>query len=333
MKTKTNYDTLLPQKGVKKILLIMKLTLFLILVTVFQVSATSIFSQGKNVSFEMHNATVRDVIHAIETQGEMSFFYNDDLVELNSQISVSFQDRPVKEALENALAQADMTYEIIKDNFVVLSPAPVTARQEQKKIIGTIRDENGEPLIGVTISVKGTTIGAITNMDGNYEIEVPDTADVLVFSFVGMKTQEVKVDSQSTIDIILVVDVIGIEEVVAIGYGVQKRINMTGSIAAIKGEELKTVNVANVSNSVGGQISGVITRQISGEPGNDEAEVLLRGTKPLVLVDGIVREWNKLNMQDIESVTVLKDATAVAPYGLQGANGVILVTTKRGKIL
>ena len=201
----------------------------------------------------------------------------------------------------------------------------------QKLVSGKIADESGDPLMGVTIIIKGTTTGVITDTDGMFTIpDVPENS-ILQFSFVGMKTQEIAFVGQSLIDLIMEEDRIGIEEVVAVAYGVQKRTTMTGAIAAVKGEVIKTVNVANLSNSIGGQVSGLITRQISAEPGNDAADVLLRGTTPLVLVDGIQREWNKLNMEDIESVTVLKDATAVAPYGLKGANGVILVTTKRGK--
>ena len=201
----------------------------------------------------------------------------------------------------------------------------------QNIVSGKVTDSSGGPLSGVTVIIKGTTTGIITDSEGNFSIaDVPENA-ILQFSFVGMKTEEIAIVDQSMINLTLEEDRIGIDEVVAVGYGVQKRTTMTGAIAAVKGEELKTVNVTNVSNSMGGQVSGVITRQISGEPGNDAADVLLRGRTPLVLVDGIQREWNKLNMEDIESVTVLKDATAVAPYGLKGANGVILVTTKRGK--
>ena len=212
-----------------------------------------------------------------------------------------------------------------------ISTLSLPAFGQQVAVSGTVTDQAGQPLPGVSVVVKGTTTGTITNFDGNYTLaNVPGDA-TLVFSFVGMRTQEVEVGEQTTINVALAIDAIGLEEVVAVGYGVQKRINMTGSVASVKGEKLNTVNVANVSNSIGGQVSGVITRQTSGEPGNDASQIFLRGTRPLVLVDGIQREWDKLNMQDIESVTVLKDASAVAPYGLRGANGVILITTKRGK--
>ena len=201
----------------------------------------------------------------------------------------------------------------------------------QNTVTGKVTDATGAPLAGVTVVIKGTTTGNITDSDGVFNLAGIEDHAILCFSFVGMKTQEIDYTGQSMINVVLEEDRIGIDEVVAVGYGVQRKTTMTGAIAAVKGEELKKVNVPNVSNAIGGQVSGIITRQISGEPGNDAAEILLRGTEPLVLVDGIQREWDKLNMENIESITVLKDATAVAPYGLKGANGVILITTKRGK--
>jgi TonB-linked SusC/RagA family outer membrane protein len=201
----------------------------------------------------------------------------------------------------------------------------------QVTVTGKVTDSSAEPLFGVSVLIKGTTIGVITDIRGNYSIpNVPEDATIQ-FSFIGMKTREIEVNGMNTIDVKLIEDRIGLEEVVAVGYSVQKRINMTGAVDAVRGDELKKVNVANVSNSIGGQVSGIVTRQLSGEPGNDAADIFLRGTKPLVLVDGIEREWDKLNLLDIETVTVLKDATAVAPFGLKGANGVILITTRRGK--
>jgi len=341
MKTKTNYDTLLHKKGVKKILLIMKLTLFLILVTVFQVSAISIFSQGKNVSFEMHNATVRDVIQAIETQGEMSFFYNDDLAELNTQISVSFQDKPVKEALENALAQADMTYEIIKDNFVVLIPAPVTAKQEIITVTGQITDDAGIPLPGVNVIIKGTTTGAITNSEGLFTIEVDNPNTVLVFSYIGYLTQEITVGDQSEINISLQVDEIGLEEVIVVGYGTQKKSDITGSVVSVNNEVLESNTRVSVEQMLQGVAAGLHVTVNSSSAEGSSNTMLIRGNNsitasnsPLIIFDGIPFSGNlsEINPNDIESIEVLKDASAAAIYGSRGSNGVILVTSKQGTI-
>ncbi len=317
----------------RKMLNIMKLTTLLFFMAFFQVSANS-YSQQTRLNLKFENENLASVFSKLEANSEFSIFYKNELIKDSKEVSGEFKNTLIFDILDEVLKSENLTY-TVRNKLIMIVPKTEgvieSENQQQKSVTGNVTDSSGGPLPGVSVVVKGTTTGTITDGDGNYFLSnVPENA-TLQFSFVGMKGQEIVVVGKTTINVTLAEDHIGIDEVVAVGYGVQKRINMTGSIAAIKGDELKTMNVANVSSSIGGQISGVITRQISGEPGNDDAEVLLRGTKPLVLVDGIEREWNKLNMQDIESVTVLKDATAVAPYGLKGANGVILVTTKRGK--
>ncbi len=341
MKTKTNYDILFIKKRVKKILLIMKLTMFLILITVFQVSAISIFSQGKNVFFDMQNVTVRDVIQEIESQGEMSFFYNDDLAELNSQISVSFQDRPVKEALENALAQADMTYEIIKDNFVVLIPSTVKSVAAPTSISGCVTDNTGNPLPGVNIVIKGTTVGAITNLEGDFMIDVEDANAILEISYVGYLTQDIIVGDQSEINISLQVDAIDLEEVIVVGYGTQKKSDITGSVVSVNNEVLESNTRVSVEQMLQGVAAGLNVTVNSSSAEGSSNTMLIRGTNsitasnnPLVIFDGIPFSGNlsEINPNDIESIEVLKDASAAAIYGSRGSNGVILITSKQGTL-
>ena len=339
MKTKNNYDTFLHIKGVKKILLIMKLTMILIFLTVFQVTATSIFSQGKNVSLDMQNVTVREVIIEIETQGEINFFYNDDLTELNRQISVFFQDKPIKEVLENALAQADMTYEVIKDNFVVLIPNTRNINVQVIRVIGTVTDQDGKPLPGVNITYKGTISGTITDLDGNFSIEVDNPEAVLVFSFVGMVSQEITVGDQTEINIILTMDFAGLEEVVVVGYGTVKKGDLTGSVSQVKTEDLESVPVYNIEEALKSRSAGVSVKQNSGTPGG-RIDVIIRGgnsmignNQPLYVVDGfpVTGDISFINPSDIESVNILKDASATAIYGSRGANGVVIITSKRGR--
>jgi TonB-linked SusC/RagA family outer membrane protein len=341
MKTKTNYDILFIKKRVKKILLIMKLTMFLILITVFQVSAISIFSQGKNVSFDMQNVTVRDVIQEIESQGEMSFFYNDDLAELNTQISVSFQDKPVKEALENALAQADMTYEIIKDNFVVLIPSTVKSVAAPTSISGCVTDNTGNPLPGVNIVIKGTTVGATTNLEGDFMIDVEDANAILEISYVGYLTQDIIVGDQSEINISLQVDAIGLEEVIVVGYGRQKKSDITGSVVSVNNEVLESNTRVSVEQMLQGVAAGLNVTVNSSSAEGSSNTMLIRGTNsitasnnPLVIFDGIPFSGNlsAINPNDIESIEVLKDASAAAIYGSRGSNGVILISSKQGTI-
>lgn len=213
----------------------------------------------------------------------------------------------------------------------------VSSVLQQKTITGTVLDEQGLPLPGVTVIVKGTTNGSVTDIDGKYSIaNIPEGA-TLKFSFVGMLAQEIVVGSQSEINVSMALDAIGIEEIVAIGYGTQKKATVTGSIATVGGELLQKSAGPNLSSALAGKLPGLVVVQRTGQPGNDDAVMRIRGSNtlgnnsPLIVVDGIAnRDFNRINPQTIETITVLKDASA-AIYGAQAANGVILVTTKRGK--
>ncbi len=212
------------------------------------------------------------------------------------------------------------------------------AVMQQNSIKGTITNEQGEPIPGVTVVVKGTNTGTIANDDGSFTISA-ESGDVLVFSFVGMRTKEVPVGNQSQIDVVLEADVIGLDEVVAVGYGVQKKTTVTGSISTIKGEELAQIPVSNISQSMAGKLAGVSVRSSNGaQPGMDTPDIHIRGivttgnNSPLVVVDGVKRNnIRQIDPSSIENITILKDAAAVAPYGIGGANGVILITTKKGQ--
>lgn len=330
MKKKQHFPDI-QRSGIKKLLLVMKLTSIFIFISVMAM-ASKTYSQETRFDLKVKDASIIQVFDEIERVSEFGFLFKTDQLDLNRKYTLDIQKTDIEKILKEILNPEEYAYRLIDRNIVITRiDSNVVQDSILKKVSGKVTDSSGSPLPGVTVVIKGTTQGTITDGDGNYSLSGVSNDGTLIFSFVGMKSLEIPVKNKSTLDVKMLEESYGIDEVVAVGYGVQKRINMTGSIAAVKGEELKTINVANISNSIGGQVSGVITRQTSGEPGNDAAEVLLRGTSPLVLVDGIVREWNKINMQDVESVTVLKDATAVAPYGLKGANGVILVTTKRGK--
>ena len=223
---------------------------------------------------------------------------------------------------------------------------------QQKKITGTVLNERGEPLIGATVKVEGTSLGAITDAGGKFSLDVPDPNATLTVSFIGYVTQQLSIAGKTTLDFSLVPTVESLNEVVVIGYGTQKKTTLTGSVSAIKGDVVSKIPVANVTNALAGQVAGVISRQQGGQPGSDNSEISIRGIAttgsavPLIVIDGIVRshaEWdngkqkyvlvsnlNQIDPSTIESVTVLKDAAAVAPYGMGGANGVILITTKSG---
>lgn len=213
-----------------------------------------------------------------------------------------------------------------------------TVFAQQKAIKGTVVDAIGEPLIGVNVSVKGTTIGTITDVDGKYTLEVPNSG-TLVFSFIGYKTIEIPIGSQSVINQTLNEDTQNIDEVVVVGYGTQKKVTVTGSVASLKGEELKASPTTNLTNGMVGRMPGVIGFQNSDEPGGGGTTIRIRGTNslgskdPLIVIDGVPGRaggLDRLNPNEIESISVLKDAAA-AIYGSRAANGVILVTTKKGK--
>lgn len=210
---------------------------------------------------------------------------------------------------------------------------------QQKTIKGIVVDATGEPLIGVNVSVKGTTIGIITDIDGKYTLEVPTNA-TLVFSYIGYRTQEHSVGNQTTINITLQEDTQNIDEVVVVGYGVQKKETVTGSVSTLKGDDLVKSPVANLSNAIAGKMSGVVTYQRSGEPGYDGATIRIRGSNtlgnndPLIVIDGVAARaggLERLDPNEIETMSVLKDASA-AIYGARAANGVILITTKKGRM-
>lgn len=215
----------------------------------------------------------------------------------------------------------------------------VESVQQKKEITvsGVIKDKNGEPVIGVNVVEKGTTNGTITDLEGKYSLKVNNAKSSLSVTYIGYKTQQIVVGNRSNIDITLDEDTETLDEVVVVGYGTQKKATLTGSVSQIGGDELKKVSTVNISNSLAGKTAGIIANTRSGEPGEDNADILIRGkgtlgsTSPLIIVDGIAdREFSRLNPEDIESISVLKDASA-AIYGARAANGVILVTTKRGK--
>jgi TonB-dependent starch-binding outer membrane protein SusC len=215
---------------------------------------------------------------------------------------------------------------------------PSVSEQQQRTISGRVVDEGGMPLPGVSVVVRGTTIGVVTDSDGNYSLQIPADARTLVFSFVGMRSQEVLIGTQGTVNVTLEIEPIGLEEVVAIGYGTEKRATITGSVSAVRGEELQKSPAINISNNLVGRLPGLIAVNRSGEPGYDGSTLLIRGSNtlnnnnPLIVIDGITgRSMDRLDPADIESVSILKDASA-AIYGAQAANGVILITTKRGRL-
>jgi TonB-dependent starch-binding outer membrane protein SusC len=352
MKNKPNPDILWRQ-NVKMIFLTMKISFLLLTLTVMNAYSTSIFSQNAKVSINMQNATVRQVVGEIEKQGGINFLFNDNLPGLNQHVSVSFVDQPIKDVLEDALSQADMMYEEIKDGFVVLLTNPENSYKQQNTITGRVTDsQSSEALPGVSVVVKGTTIGVSTDIEGRYSITVPDDAELLLFSFIGMETQEIPISGRALIDVVLNPETVGLDEVVMIGYGSVRRSDLTGSVSSVRADELQETPITSIDQGLVGRAAGVMVTQTSGMPGAIAsirirgASSLQGGNEPLYVIDGFpvysgggfgstggqssFSGLSTINPADIESIEILKDASATAIYGARATNGVVLITTKSG---
>ena len=323
-----------------KVFRVMRLTIFLLLLTIFQGIAANSYSQNTKLSFKLNDVKVKDVLSVIEEKSEFYFLFNSKLVDVDRKVDINVSNQQVEKILDNLFAGTNVGYTIL-DRQIVIQPINQVSEVgsiQQKMITGVVKDENGEPIPGVSVVVKGTTKGTLTDIDGKFSIEVTGNDKVLQFSFVGMKSQEVTVGDQRNISVTMAQETIGIEEVVAVGYGVQRKVTSTGSVVSSKGETLEKSATTNLTNNLVGRMPGLTAVSRSGEPGADGATLRIRGSNtlgdnsPLVVVDGVAnRSMERLNPSDIESVTVLKDASA-AIYGSQAANGVILITTKRGNL-
>jgi TonB-linked SusC/RagA family outer membrane protein len=302
-----------------------------------QAQAVDAYAQRTRLSLNYKDTALEKVLDVIENRSEFFFLYNEKLVDVQRKVSIKAENQLVNEILDKLFSETNVEYSII-DRKIVLAPGDIAAAvQQQHSVSGTVTDQTGAPLPGVTIIIKGTTSGTITDMDGNYTLSnIPPDAN-LVFSFVGMKTQEIAVGSQTSISIIMVEDVIGIEEVVAIGYGVQKKKLVTGATLQVKGEDIARLNTVSVLEAMQSQSPGVNITQNNGFLGSGY-KVTIRGigtsgsASPLYVIDGVPGgSIDGIAPTDIESIDVLKDAASAAIYGARAANGVILVTTKRGK--
>ena len=325
-----------------KLLKVMKLTAFLILISVLSVFANESYSQSKKLTLDMKQASVKDVLSNIEDQSEFYFLYSEKIVDVNRKVSVDIENQDIETTLNSIFEGTDVDH-VVKDRIIVLSTKDMLASeiglfQQENNISGKVIDSEGQPMPGVTVMIKGTSIGTITGADGEFVIQATPE-QTLVFSFIGMKTVEVLVENQKSIDVTMQIDAIGIEEVVAIGYGYEKKSDLTGAVVSVSNEDLNIGGtVSNAAQALQGRTAGVQVTQNSRAPGGS-ISVRIRGAnsisssnEPLYVVDGFpTSNGADINPNDIESMQILKDASATAIYGARGANGVILITTKRGE--
>ncbi len=357
---KNEWLCLLSLECVKKLLRIMRLMLFLLLVS-FTVAWGSSYSQVTKFNLDLKNSTVRQILLEIEEQSEFVFIYRNEVVDVDRNITIDVKNATIEKVLD-VILKDDVEYVInnrqiiIKEKESPDSAVKVFIQTQKKTITGKVTDDSGASLPGVSIIVKGTTIGVTTDTNGNYSLKIPDDAKVLVFSFVGMKNQEIPVAGKTILNVVLKEETVGIDEVVAIGYGSQNKKDITGSIATIKAERMTDNNPVDVLQGIQGKVAGVMISSSSGDPGAGSVitirgfNSISAGTSPLFIIDGMPYDVNDdeiafstigtgnssnpldfINPADIKSISVLKDASATAIYGSRGSNGVIIIETKEGE--
>ncbi|MDR1937092.1 MAG: SusC/RagA family TonB-linked outer membrane protein, partial [Tannerellaceae bacterium] len=318
----------------------MKLSITMLYLCIGLTFAENSYSQSTLLTLDVKNQTVQNVLDEIERQSDFHFFYNNKQVNTARIVSIKSDKKDVFSVLDMLFKDTNVRYSVMDKNIILSLEQSKSALPQQasgKTVSGKVTDANGEPIIGANITIKGTATGTITDINGDYTLSnVPDNA-VLVFSYIGMTTQDVPVGTKTSIAVALEETAIGLQEVVAIGYGTAKKATVTGSVSSVKGTEVIKAPVTNASNALVGLLPGLSSTQRTGEPGNDAATIHIRGintignNSALIVVDGIPeRSLERIDPASIESITILKDASA-AIYGSQAANGVILVTTKRGR--
>lgn len=324
-------------KSLKTLCMLRRVLRLSLVVMALFVSLTVSAQQHTYVSVHLDSRTIQEFIGTIESQTDYRFLYNGELVDVKQRISVDAENLSVEEILNRAFASTDIDYQI-KGNQIVLNSKEQN-KQSAKSVSGVVRDEFGEPMPGVSVTLTGTLVGTLTSIDGTYEVTLP--ADVvnptLAYSFLGYKSVSERVGARSVIDVVLAEDTQAIDDVVVIGYGTQKKVHLSGAVSSVNLEEVGEKRaVTDLSASLQGVSAGLLAQQTSGEPGADAATISIRGlgtlnnTAPLVVIDGVVGSMTDVNPNDVASISVLKDAASSAIYGSRAANGVILITTKTG---
>jgi len=329
--------------SIRKYLRIMKLTFFLMLFGLMSYASVS-YSQATRLTFESKNATIESVFKQIESLSEFKFAYNSTKLDVEKLITLKVENQTINSVLDKVLGFVNFQYRIV-DRYVIItddnsgnSTLLGNSTQQQKTVSGKVTDSSGSPLPGVPIVIKDTSTGVITDMDGKYTLSKIPANAIIQFSFVGMKTQEIPVEGKSLINVTLAEVPIGIDEVVAIGYGTQKKVNLSGSVGTMSTALIKDRPIVNVGQALQGAIGNLNVTVGNGRSDaspsyNIRGYNSISGGDPMIVIDGVVANessLNNLNPNDIESVSVLKDAASSAIYGSRAAYGVILVTTKMG---
>ena len=304
------------------------------------------------LSVDLQKVTIKDVFLYIENKSDYSFWIDTDVISLDDEVSVSLENKSVTQILDYVLKDRSLSYEIKGKHIIIKKQVATKEKTEIKKLIqqpvdnkyvkGRVVDAiTQEPVIGANIIIKNTTTGVLSDVDGYFSIRMPNEEKelTLVISYIGYFTREISVKESQSVEVELEIKAEQLEEVQIVAYGAQKKVTITGAISSIDTKALVKSPSSSVGNILAGAVSGVSSVQVSGQPGAEDPEIFVRGTgslsvdasRPLILVDGVERSFFQMDPNEIENVTVLKDASATAVFGVKGANGVILVTTKRGE--
>ena len=320
----------------KHIFRVMKLTSLFGVLCVSSAFAVNVNSQSLRVNIHANQKQAKEVIKQIEEQTDYLFVYNHDKVNLNNTVTIQANNETVAEVLNQMFTGTDIVY-AMQGNNILLMHRNDKDLQQDRILRGTIIDTDGTPIIGANVVIKGSSNGTISDFDGHFSLEAKE-GDVLVVSYIGYTDYEVRVGNQNNLSITLKEDSKALDEVVVVGYGTQTKVNLTGAVSTISKDDLVNRPVTNVSSALQGLTPGVTITSGTGQPGNDASTIRVRGVgtlnnaNPYILVDGIeTGTFDSIDPNDIESISVLKDAASAAIYGSKAANGVILVTTKRGK--
>ena len=311
----------------------MKAFILLMLISVMQVSA-SVYSQNTLLNLSLNEVALEEVFQTIENQTEFKFLYKDDMIDVNRKVTVAMEQGRVEDILDEVLSGYPVTYKVLENNLIVITPKNIQSIQQQKMAKGQVVDKGGMGMPGVNVIIKGTTTGTTTDLDGNFQIEMPSPQVTLVFSFIGYTQQEIVADGKM-MHVVLQEETLGLDEVVVVGYGTQKKVNVTGAVVSVDSKKIEDRPTENVLKSLQGTVAGVT---IISRPGSTSINIRGRGSlgssSPLYVVDGIEVSsdfFNNMEPSSIENISFLKDASSAAIYGAKAAYGVVLVTTKTGK--
>lgn len=329
--------SVLLNRGTTKCLTKILLLIILLVTSAPGYSKKMNYSLEHKFTFAFNQATIKSVFDYIESTSEFIFMYHTDALDVSRKVSIKVEDVDIEGVLDILLKGTSVTYQV-NDRQIILKKntevkPQIVGNKAKLTITGNVSDENGIPVIGANVVVKNMNgVGVVTDIDGKFSMEMPEGAETLVVSFIGYTNQEVSVKNSDNLNIVLSENTATLDEVQIVAYGVQKKVTVTGAISSVGTDEILKTPVASMGNALSGKLPGLSAVQYSGQPGGDTPDLYIRGdANPLVLVDGVERDFYDIDPNEVEDITILKDASATAVFGVRGANGVILVTTKRGE--